>query len=172
LKIKIQAFSSSEVDALVNLSQQTFLESHGHSAKSEDIQNYIENHFTTNLLSQALKDPKIHFKKILVEDELAGYSKLILDVPHPQTPLQPIAKFERLYLLKDYYGLGLGKKLLNHSIEIAQSNHQKGLWLFVWTENTKALKFYHKNNFKIIGQHNFKISANHSNPNYVMLKII
>lgn len=172
MTVTIKAFNSSEVESLADLSQRTFLESHGHSAKAEDIRQYIGFHFNEKALSEAFRNPEIHFRKILVNEELAGYSKLILNQPHPQSDISPIAKFERLYLLKDFYGLGLGEKLLAHNLEIARAHHQKGLWLFVWTENEKALKFYQKSNFKIVGKHDFKISKQHSNPNYVMLRLI
>lgn len=172
MSISIKAIGSSEVESLAKLSQATFLESHGHSAEASDIENYVDFHFNIEELSKALNDPNIDFNKIYFNNQLAGYSKLILDKPHPFTDITPIAKFERLYLLKDFYGLGLGEELLKHNIEIARNHQQRAFWLFVWTQNEKGLKFYQKNNFKIIGEHDFKISDKHSNPNYVMLKMI
>jgi ribosomal protein S18 acetylase RimI-like enzyme len=171
MQISIKSFSSSEVESLAELGQKTFKESHGHSATEIDIQNYVDYHFNTHTLSKDLDDSTIYFHKILFDDQLAGYSKLILDNPHPLSDISPIAKFERLYLLKDFYGLGLGKELLKHNIEIARAHQQKGFWIFVWTENENGLKFYKKNDFKIIGTHDFKISDQHSNPNFVMLKL-
>ncbi|SDG83914.1 GNAT family N-acetyltransferase [Psychroflexus sediminis] len=172
MSILIKALSSSEVNSLADLSVKTFVESHGHSAKPADIQKYTQTHFNTETLSEALLNPRIFFSKIYVDNQLAGYSKLILNESHPATELSPVAKFERLYLLKDFYGLGLGEELLRHNLDLAKSQDQKALWLFVWTENEKGLKFYQKNEFKVIGQHDFKISDKHSNPNYVMLKVI
>jgi ribosomal protein S18 acetylase RimI-like enzyme len=169
--ISIDAFSSSEVESLADLSRKTFLESHGHSANAEDIKHYVDTHFNIDKLSQALQDPNIYFSKIFVQDQLAGYSKLIINFPNPLIHLRPIAKFERLYLLRDFYGMQLGNHLLAHNADIAISKLQQALWLFVWTENIKALKFYQKSGFKIVGEHDFKISDNHSNPNFVMLKM-
>lgn len=170
MSIKIKAFNLSEVEVLAQLSQQTFIESHGHSARQDDIKHYIAKHFNTNTLTEALINPKIQFNKVLIDNQLAGYSKLILNSSPPHTQLLSMAKFERLYLLKPYYGLGLGESLLTKNITLAKQHDQRGLWLFVWTENEKAYKFYLKNGFKIIGKHDFKISTNHSNPNFVMLK--
>ena len=62
---------------------------------------------------------------------------------------------ERLYLLKEFYGLHLGTKLMNFNSEL-------------WTENFRAIKFYEKAGFKIVGQANFTVSKTHSNPNYIM----
>ncbi len=42
------------------------------------------------------------------------------------------------------------------------------MWLFVWKENQRAVNFYDKAGFKIIGNYEFKLSKTHSNPNYQM----
>src|SRR5690606_2006968 len=171
MHLEILPFSLAEVESLAQLSRKTFLESHGHSADEKDIQAYADLNFSLKKLSEDLQDSRVFFNKVYVNDQIAGYSKLILNEPNALTPVTPLAKFERLYLLKDFYGLGLGDMLLNHNIEIAQNHKQKGLWLFVWTQNEKALRFYQKSEFKSIGEYNFKISHQHSNPNFVMLKV-
>ena len=168
MPILIEPFRSSEVDTLAELSQNTFIESHGHSAKDKDIQDYIQTHFNTKTLTRGLANPEIYYSKIYYEDQLAGYSKLILNFPHSLINSSSTAKFERLYLLKEFYGKGLGEALLNYNIKLAKKQQQKAFWLFVWTGNKKGLRFYKKSNFKIIGEHDFKISEDHSNPNYVM----
>ncbi len=172
MHLQVLPFCMAEVESLAQLSRKTFIESHGHSADEKDIQAYADLNFSLKKLSADLQDSRIFFNKVYVNDQIAGYSKLIINEPNALTPITPLAKFERLYLLKDFYGLGLGEKLLNHNIEIARIHKQKGLWLFVWTENDKGLRFYQKNNFKSIGKYNFKISEQHSNPNFVMLKIL
>ena len=172
MSISIEPFSLSEVEVLSEIGKKTFMESHGHSADPKDVQDYIDSHFNKNVLLKELEHPDIHLRKILVKDQLAGYSKLILNSSPTFTQINPIAKFERLYLLKEFYGFGLGKKLLKHNIKMAREYKQKGLWLFVWTENVRAFKFYQKSGFKVTGKHDIKISENHSNPNYIMLKEI
>ena len=55
---------------------------------------------------------------------------------------------ERLYLLKEFYGLGLGKKLFDFNVGLIKKNNQKGIWLYVWIKNYRALNFYEKVAFK------------------------
>lgn len=172
MNINISTIHVSEVEMLSELSKQTFWESHGHSADKKDIQLYVERYFNIETLLHTLNEPSIYYRKIIIDNQLAGYTKLILNSSHLLTNIKPIAKFERLYLLKDFYGLGLGKHLLAENMKLAKTHNQKALWLFVWTENYKALKFYQKSGFNSIGNYDFKISENHFNPNYVMLKEI
>ncbi|QED39010.1 GNAT family N-acetyltransferase [Antarcticibacterium arcticum] len=172
MHLQILPFCLAEVETLAQLSRKTFIESHGHSAAEKDIQAYADLNFSLKKLEADLQDPRIFFHKVLVNDQIAGYSKLILNEANSHTSVTPLAKFERLYLLKEFYGLGLGEKLLELNVEIARSHKQNGLWLYVWTENIRGLRFYQKSNFKSIGKYNFKISEQHSNPNFVMLKIL
>lgn len=172
MHLQVLPFGIAEVEILAQLSRKTFIQSHGHSADEKDIQAYADLNFSLKKLSADLQDSRIFFNKVYVNDQIAGYSKLIINEPNPLTPVTPLAKFERLYLLQDFYGMGLGEKLLNHNIEIARIHEQKGFWLYVWTENDKALRFYQKSGFNPIGTYNFRISEQHSNPNFVMLKTL
>jgi len=71
-------------------------------------------------------------------------------------------------LLQEHYGKNLGADLFNFNILLSKKNKQKGMWLAVWTENQRAINFYTKNGFTIVGSYDFKISENHSNPNHIM----
>ena len=52
--------------------------------------------------------------------------------------------------------------------KLAQEKKQSGIWLEVWIENFRAIKFYKKVGFEIVGKANFTVSETHSNPNYIM----
>jgi ribosomal protein S18 acetylase RimI-like enzyme len=45
---------------------------------------------------------------------------------------------------------------------------EAGVWLYVWKENHRAVAFYQKMGFEIVGEGLFKISETHYNPNHVM----
>jgi len=66
----------------------------------------------------------------------------------------------------------LGYQLFNFNIKLCKKLDQVGIWLNVWTENTRAINFYRKVGFKKIGEYNFKISPTHSNPNHQLFSKI
>ena len=153
---------------LSELAKLTFLESHGHSAPSADVAAYVTEKYSPAVIKEVLSNEKNIYFIIYTDNRPAGYSKIIFDTPYPDSPIKNITKLERLYLLKEFYSLKLGVQLFQFNIDLAKSNNQMGMWLFVWKENQRAVNFYKKSGFVIIGSHDFKISETHSNPNHQM----
>lgn len=83
-----------------------------------------------------------------------------------------MAKLDRIYIDENFLEQKLGQILLDFNVEIAKRYHQRGIWLYTWIENLRAIHFYQKNGFNKIDEKDFKISDRHSNPNYIMYKKI
>ena len=158
----------SHLNELTAIAQRTFLESHGHSAPESDIQDYIEDHFNFEAFEKELINPEHHYRLIVKKHKIIGYSKIVFNATVDIIADEPIAKLERIYILKSELGTGVGKTLFDSNVKIAKDAYQKGIWLFVWVENLRAFQFYKKMGFQIVGKYNFKISETHSNPNHQM----
>lgn len=154
---------------LAGIGRETFIESHGGSAAKHDIDAYINEKYSEAFLRDELADKKNIYYLIYYKKQPAGYSKIVMDCPHPIIPQQNVTKLERLYLLKTFYELKLGQELMGFNIALARAYKQAGMWLFVWKQNSRAVNFYSKAGFKIIGSYDFQVSATHSNPNHHML---
>ena len=167
--VSIRRGTLNDAELLANLGKTTFLEAHGHSASPEEINEYVSIKFSTTAFETELKDPDAIFYIMAFNNEVVGYSKLICNAPHANITLQQAAKLERLYILQAFHGLKLGYQLLQHNINEALNHNQTGMWLFVWTENHKAINFYKNLGFNIVGRHDFQITATRYNPNHQML---
>ncbi|MGJ8593820.1 MAG: GNAT family N-acetyltransferase [Aquaticitalea sp.] len=161
--------TTEDAKLLVRIGKTAFLESHGISASKEDIDAYVSLKFNETTLIEELKDSKNHFHILFHNQIPIGYSKIIFDFPHENIDYRNVTKMERLYLLKEFHHLKLGWELFNFNVQKSLNHQQSGMWLYVWTENLKAVNFYKKAGFKIIGSHDFEISKKHSNPNHQML---
>lgn len=154
---------------LSEIAKLTFIESHGHSAKLEDINVYVSEKCSADFFERDLSNPNNIYQIIYHDGRAAGYSKIIFDTPYPESHQKNITKLERIYLLKEFYNLKLGLQLIQFNIDLSRRNNQRGIWLFVWKENQRAVNFYKKIGFVIIGSYDFKISETHTNPNNQML---
>lgn len=167
--ISIDKAKAEDFQLLADIAKISFWESHGNSASEADINSYINEKYNYDVFKQELNDPKSIYHIIYYNGQPAGYSKIFLNVRHSNIQMEKVTKLDRFYLLKEFYGLKLGLELFNFNIELSKQNNQDGMWLFVWKENHRAVSFYNKTGFKIIGSYDFKISETHSNPNHQML---
>jgi ribosomal protein S18 acetylase RimI-like enzyme len=170
--IRIRRAVPADVDVMLPMVQQTLLESHGHSASAADMASYVERKMSREPMLAELSDEHNWFYLLYADGSLVGYAKIIFNAPNPNTPLQNVTKLERIYLLRSHYGQGLAQVLFDHLLADMKSNNQEGVWLNVWKENPRAIAFYRKNGFDVIGEYDFVVSDSHANPNHVMYKVL
>ena len=166
--IKIIKAEIKHAELIADIGKKTFWESHGVSASEADINTFVSEKYTIEALEVELKNTNNNYYLIYYNNELAGFSKIQLNTINNNIKAKNITKLDRFYLLKDFYGKKLGLKLFEFNIEFSKKNQQKGIWLAVWVENKRAIKFYEKAGFKIVGKSYFQISNTHSNPNHIM----
>lgn len=161
--------TASDYQKIVAIGRQSFLEAHPDCAPQEILDEYLNQKFNAETITEELNDVSNIFHIIYHDKQAIGYSKIILNYTHINIDFEQVTKLERLYLLKEFYSLKLGFELFNFNIEFSKNEQQKGMWLFVWDKNEKAISFYKKVGFKIIGNHNFFLSKDYSNPNHHLL---
>lgn len=166
--VKIRAARPEDAEIILKLGKETFVESHATSAPKSDLDEYVSKNFSLAKITEELNDAKNIFHLIYFEDEVAGYSKIIPHFPNPLIETQNVTKLERLYIKKDFYSQKLGLRLFQFNLDLAKNRNQKGVWLYVWVGNERALGFYRKVGFSIIGETLFKLTEARSNPNYWM----
>lgn len=141
---------------------------HRDSCSVKDMNQFLSVHYNYDAIKAELADTNNCYHIIYYDERPAGFSKIMLNMAHPNIPEHNVTKLDRIYLLEEFYGLKLGYELLQFNIELSRKNNQSGMWLFTWTGNERAVRFYKKAGFNIIGSHKFKITETHSNPNHQM----
>lgn len=68
-------------------------------------------------------------------------------------------ELKSLYLLNEYYGKGLGKKMLDKALEYAKKNWFKEVYLETLSISERAIKLYAKNGFVEIERYNDNVIA-------------
>jgi len=166
--ISFEKADKSHAHLLSEIAGLTIIESHGRSAKPEDINYFIAQKYNPETFAGELINPKNNYHLAYYQNRLAGFSNIIFNFPYAESKMEDVAKLDRIFILKEFYDLKLGYQLFEFNRNLAREYNQKGIWLYVWKENERAIKFYKKNGFEIIGHFDYKISETHSNPNYQM----
>jgi len=157
-----------DCELLAEIGKQSFLDAHGNSAPKEDIDAFVALNYSKKAFVKELSILGNTYQIIYFKNQAVGFSKIVLNSPNTNIDQEQVTKLDRLYLLKEFYGKNLGDALLIFNIELSKQNNQKGVWLAVWVENKRAINFYSRNGFTIVGSYDFKISKTHANPNHIM----
>jgi diamine N-acetyltransferase len=166
--ISIVRATEEDYAPIVNIGRTSVEEAHRASAPAKDMSEYIESHYNNDAIRKELSDTKNVYHIITYNEIPAGFSKIVFDAAHPNIAAKNVTKLDRIYLLKKFQGLNIGLQLLKFNTDLAMRNNQCGMWLFTWVGNTRAIDFYLKAGFSIIGSAKFKVSETHYNDQHQM----
>ncbi|MDP2419861.1 N-acetyltransferase [Sediminibacterium sp.] len=153
----LRKISEEDVTQLQVISRSTFRETFEDHNTEEDLNKYLDEQLSIKSLLEELKNPNSAFYFAYENERIVGYLKL--NWTSAQTELIDEAAFEieRIYILKEFFGTGLGQFLLNNAITIGKAKKPTYIWLGVWEKNTRAIRFYEKNGFKVFSSHLFTL---------------
>ena len=163
--VKAKATNAKLLSAIAKIS---FIQSHENSASENDMGSYVNEKLNTNIFKEELRNKSNLYHILYFNYRAVGYSKIIFNCENLLAAKKNICKMERLYILKDVFDKKLGKALFEYNKELCRNNAQAGIWLNVWFGNERAINFYKRLGFTIVGTNDFQISKTHSNPNYIM----
>lgn len=166
--ISILRATEKDYEQILSIGMVSVKLAHKESCSEKDMDEYLSKNYNTDAIKAELTDTDNIYYIINYNEQPAGFSKIVFNAEHPNIIQKNIAKLDRIYLLPEFHNLKLGLELLRFNIRLAADNHQAGIWLFTWIGNTKAVRFYLKNGFVIIGSHSFKVSDTHYNENHQM----
>lgn len=150
-----------DYNSIVSIGKISIAESHRDSCSAEDMNEFLGRNYNSDAIKEELNDINNIYYIINYNDKPVGFSKIILNAKHPNIVAENITKLDRIYLLKEFFGLKLGLELLNFNIELPRKNNQSGIWLYTWVGNNRAVNFYLRAGFTIIGSHKFYTSKTH-----------
>ena len=153
--MKIRKINIDDLEALRNLSIQTFKETFEEVNTEEDMQKYLLENLSIEKLKTELENPNSEFYSAENNDDILGYLKLNFKDAQTEKLEENHFEIERIYVLKAFLGQKIGQILFDKAIEIGREKNLEYVWLGVWEENHRAIRFYGKNGFEIFGKHDF-----------------
>ncbi len=104
-----------------------------------------------------MQDEFSEFYFARVDGVLAGYLKLNFGVSQTELKDPKAIEIERIYVLKAFQGKRVGQALYEHALQLARDRGVDYIWLGVWEQNHKAIRFYEKNGFVAFDKHLFML---------------
>lgn len=166
--ISIRRAAEKDYNSIVNIGKESVAEAHKDSCSMEILNEFIERNYNGDAIKKELENRNNIYHVINCDDQPVGFSKIILNATHPNISRENVTRLDRIYLRKEFHGAKLGFELLKFNIELSKKNNQSGIWLYTWIGNKRAIDFYIRAGFTIIGSHDFYLTKMHCNPNHQM----
>lgn len=154
-QIKIEPVALKDLEPLQQISKATFSQTFAAENSAADMEAYLEKAFSSEKLAQELSDPNAAFYFAIYQEEIIGYLKVNVGLSQTELKDPNALEIERIYVLNAFHGKNAGQQLYEKAIEVATRKKLKYVWLGVWEENKRAIRFYQKNGFEVFDKHLF-----------------
>ena len=171
VSILIRRAGIEDSDMLLQLSKTTFFKAFAHLNEPQNMAAYASLQFTREAILLQLNNPASTFYFAIVNEQIAGYFKLNTGESQTDFKDEHGLEVERIYVSVTYQGRQIGTHMIAFVIEEAKRQKLDNIWLGVWELNTRAVKFYEKHGFKIVGSHEFMLGKDRQ-VDLLMKKII
>jgi diamine N-acetyltransferase len=142
--------------ALDTMAQEVWMQTFGHSASPQDVATYLGQAYGPDgKLIADLTSGAARFRIAVEGERILGYAKI--NPPWLPDAEPGAVQLSQIYVRYDQHGSGVGRALLDWSIDCARAEGAPALLLTVWEENHRAFAFYRKHGFEHVGDYAFPV---------------
>ena len=162
--MNVRTAGPADAAGLAELAAATFPLACPPGSSPEDISEFIAGQLSAERFAEYLDDPD---RTILVaedEDGMCGYTMLVrgetkdADVAAAIT-LRPTIELSKVYVLAGSHGRGISAPLVAATLDAAAQTGAAGIWLGVNDQNARAVRFYEKSGFRVVGAKTFQLGS-------------
>lgn len=169
--MEIRKVNIQDIEKLKKIGKLTFAETFSSENSEEDMREYLEEGFSTEKLKTELTDKNAEFYFAELDDNVIGYLKVNFGQSQTEIKDKNALEIERIYVLKEFHGKKVGQILYDKAIELAKEKNAEYVWLGVWEQNPRAIRFYEKNGFAAFDKHIFKLGNDEQTDIMMKLKL-
>lgn len=157
--VLVREATPKDTSVVTELGRRTFVEAFAVDNHPQHIDDYLAEAFASDRIAAELADPHALFLIASDGGRDVGYAKIVVgEAPENVTGDSPI-ELERIYVLQDVLGTGVGRALMTACLETARARGRDTVWLGVWERNDRAIRFYERFGFQTVGEKTFRLGG-------------
>lgn len=160
-----------DAPSLAVLAERTFRDTFGARNSPENIDLHCAKHFSPDIQAREINDHGLVTILAVENGGFVGFSQLMLAKPQAHVAGERPAELSRLYVIAERQGKGIAQALMERAISDATAAGADCLWLGVWEHNPRAMAFYRKFGFEIVGAHPFMLGHERQRDLVMSLKL-
>jgi diamine N-acetyltransferase len=153
--IDIRQATEADAASLAALAERTFRETFAQVNRAEDVDAHCRKSYGDSIQAAEIRDPGRTTLVCQVGNSLIAYGQLRwARAPSCVVATRP-AEVQRLYVDAPWHGKGVAHEIMVSLLDIAVAGGADVAWLGVWEKNPRAISFYAKIGFAVVGDHVF-----------------
>lgn len=170
-KIEIRTPNLSDAKNLGEFAKEKFIATFGHLYHPDDLKEFLNQKYNTKIMEETINNKANFIKIALYDNSIIGY---ILGGPMGlpfENAHSKAYELQRLYVDEIAKGTGLAKLLYQSLLHHTKTLNAPELYLGVWAENHRALKFYSNLGFEIVGKYLYQVGRTFDDERIMRLKL-
>ena len=155
--IIVRRVTHNDLVLLQKIGRQTFTETFAEGNTEENMKSYLKEGFSAEKLTSELNDKGSEFYFAMLGDKVVGFLKLNSGQSQTELKDDKALEIERIYVLKEFHGKMVGQVLYDKALQVARKKNADYMWLGIWENNPRAIRFYRKNGFVEFDKHIFRL---------------
>nr|WP_297786062.1 GNAT family N-acetyltransferase [uncultured Allomuricauda sp.] len=148
IKVGLEPTNVTNLDTYLAVGVKSYCEHYLHLWENNDPTPYISHGLTKEVVELELSDTNALNYIVNLNEEPIGILKLVINCGIDDISDSDALKAEKIYLLKEHAGKGIGKQLLQFIEETARKLNKKVIWLDAMQKGN-PVHFYQKNGYVI-----------------------
>jgi ribosomal protein S18 acetylase RimI-like enzyme len=159
MTLSIRPATAADAARVAQFAARTFSDTYAAFNSPEDMAAHLSASYSATKQKNELADPAAAYLLAEEAGRLIGYGYVVLGHGPPGIPLDGPAELVRFYVASDWHGRGVAQVLMTACVADARCRGGRTLWLGVWQENPRAIAFYRKAGFRVVGTTSFRLGS-------------
>ena len=155
--LRIRRATAADAQLIATLGADTFVASFGAQNEPANIAMHLAKSYGVEIQERELADPDFTYLIPDMDGRIAGYACVRDGAPPPCVMGEAPVEVLRFYVVQDFHGTGVAQALMDACADDARARGGRTLWLGVWDQNPRAIRFYKKWGFEDVGGQTFML---------------
>jgi len=156
----IRAAGPGDAGWLAGFAARQFNAAYAEDNAPADMADYCARNFTEARFAALLADPAAGTLVAESRGVPIAYAVVRRSASPPEAVGEgPATEIARFYVDADWHGSGLASAMLREAERTALEWRADTIWLTVWTRNPRAIRFYRKHGYTVVGSMQFRLGA-------------
>jgi ribosomal protein S18 acetylase RimI-like enzyme len=170
--IALRRATPADAAALAAFAATAFTDTFAAQNTPEDMAAYVGQAFGEAVQRGELTDPQSTVFLAELNGEIVGYAMLREGQPPACVTDGSAIEIARLYAGSRWIGAGIGALLMQRCLVEAASRGRRTIWLGVWERNVRAIGFYQRWHFTIVGSQPFQLGSDRQNDRVMVRRVV